>query len=255
LGLGQGPQLATVIAALVGVARSAVIVQRFEYPVLRLLEGYWPDWLDRLRTWLITRQQPKIDEAKQTFQALQKKGLEKLTDQEQRQLVRAEQRLKDTPLDLRQRMPTALGNMLRAAERRPRDRYGLESVDCWPRLWILLPEQARNDVAEARAGLNTAVRIFIWGALFIVWVVWAWWAVVAAAVVVLYAYRWAISQAANYGDLLVSAFDLYRFSLYETLRWPLPKDTASEKAVGEQITQYLHRGYSPSAVFFKHQKP
>ena len=67
----------------------------------------------------------------------------------------------------------------------------------------------------------------------------------------IYAYRWALSQAETYGDLFVSSFDLYRFQLYEAVRWSAPKDTESEKAAGERLSYFLQRGFISPAVFFK----
>ena len=48
LGLAESPQVILLVAALIVVAVSAVVVQRFEYAVLRLLEGYWPGVLNSL---------------------------------------------------------------------------------------------------------------------------------------------------------------------------------------------------------------
>jgi len=45
-----------------------------------------------------------------------------------------------TPAESDRHMPTKLGNILRAAELRSKDKYGLDAVICWPRLWLLLPD-------------------------------------------------------------------------------------------------------------------
>jgi hypothetical protein len=48
-----------------------------------------------------------------------------------------------------------------------------------------------------------------------------------------------LSAAANYGELIEAAFDMYRFALYKSLRWPLPDDPGDELQKGRNITDYL----------------
>lgn len=144
-----------------------------------------------------------------------------------------------------QLMPTRLGNILRAAERRPLEKYGLDGVICWPRLWLLLPEAAKKDIQEARADLNNAARFWLWSLLFIGWAgLGAWWAIPLGVAAALFAYfGWAIAAAITYGDLIEAAFDLYRHLLYDSLRWKLPPDPNEERRVGRQLTEYLWRGF------------
>ena len=51
------------------------------------------------------------------------------------------------------------------------------------------------------------------------------------------------SAAVSYGGLLRSAFDLFRFAVYEQMRWPLPKSPKKEKAHGEAFILYLTSGH------------
>jgi hypothetical protein len=147
-------------------------------------------------------------------------------------------------------MPTRLGNILRAAERRPYERYGLDAIVCWPRLWLLLPETAKKELQEARTQLINGVRIFAWSLLFLIWTIWSWWAIPAAIGSALFAYCWILDTAIVYGDLIEAAFDLYRPLLYQSLRFPLPNNAAEEKAMGEQVTQYLWRGSLSEPIAF-----
>jgi hypothetical protein len=48
-------------------------------------------------------------------------------------------------------MSTRLGNLLRAAEQRPAVKYGLNSVVCWPHLWLLLDSDTNWTVTLRRA--------------------------------------------------------------------------------------------------------
>ncbi len=87
--------------------------------------------------------------------------------------------------------------------------------------------------------LNTGARIWLWSLLFIFWTPLAWWAVLAGILSAYLAYRWMLNAATIYGDLLESAFDLYRSELYKSLRWPLPTSPQEERQLGEQLTAYL----------------
>ena len=51
----QPLQIAIIAVALVGVAASAQIINRFDHALIRVLEGYWPQALNSLRRWLISR--------------------------------------------------------------------------------------------------------------------------------------------------------------------------------------------------------
>ena len=84
------------------------------------------------------------------------------------------QRLRRFPDEQQYFMPTRLGNLLKAAELRPLSKYGLDSVICWPRIWLLLPESAKTELVNARADLDTGARIWSWSILFLVWIIWAW---------------------------------------------------------------------------------
>lgn len=122
-----------------------------------------------------------------------------------------------------QRMPTRLGNVLRAAELRPGSRYGLDAVTCWPRLWLLLPKDSRQEVAAARTGLYLSVQSWLCGVAFSVFVVWAWWApVVGLTVAWVTYYTRMLAAARTYGTLIESCFDIHRGLLYAALNWPRP---------------------------------
>ncbi|HIP96620.1 MAG TPA: hypothetical protein EYH32_05320, partial [Anaerolineae bacterium] len=248
--LDTGQHLLIIGAGLMGVVGSTGVVRRFDTAMLRLLEGYWPPWpgIGRLRRFLTGRFNASWERDKSTFIALQEQGLDRLSAEELERLAATDRQLRKAPLQPEQRMPTRLGNVLRAAERRPRDRYGLETVAVWPRLWLILPEQARLDVGKARMGLQDAVRLVTWSLLFVLWGVVAWWAFIPGLLIAYFGYRTAVARAETYGELLESCFDLYRFDLYHALHWPRPSSTAEERAAGERLSAYLYRGFQEPAV-------
>ena len=148
-------------------------------------------------------------------------------------------------------MPTTIGNILRAAESRPRSRYGLDSIVVWPRLWLVLPDSSRQEVAAARTSLDTSVATVIWGVLVLVFIPWTILALPTGLVVALVAWRfWVPARAEVYGDLVVSAFDMHRTALCQQLRWPLAISPQLEPARGKLITGYLQVGSAdPLPVF------
>jgi hypothetical protein len=238
-------QVVAIVAALLGITGSAIVVERVTTPFLRLLEGYWPPvfagpWSRRVDDAVSDGQD---DEA--AWQALAEKVLPPATPtaRERADFGRLEDALRRRPSATHQYMPTRIGNILRAAETRPADKYGLDAVAVWPRLWLVLPDATRAEVANARVQLDAAVASAIWGLLFCAFAVVNLAAVPIGLAVGFAAVRfWVPARAMRYGDLVEAAYDVHRLALYEQLRWPLPETPREERLRGEQLTSYLWRG-------------
>lgn len=185
------------------------------------------------------------------YQTLQQNLQSGLTPQESQQLATLEQQLRRYRALTKAKMPTRLGNLLRATENRPQEKYGLNAVIVWPHLWLVLPENARTEVQTARADLNTAARVWLWSFLFLLWSPVSLWAIpIGLLLPPLIYYTWILSAAETYATLVEATFDLYRQNLYQALRWPLPQTPREEHAQGLQLTAYLWRGSdAPSPEF------
>lgn len=242
--------IALAVGGLMLLAASSAAVTRLQLSVLRLAEGHWPGPLRRLRFALARRQEKWLQAQDERWQELADIAPEQRTAPQQAEYARLDAELARYPVDPRHLMPTRLGNLLQSAEEYPQVRYGLTMSVCWPRLWLLLPEETQEALTNARGRLNSATRFLTWGVLFAVWTVWAWWAAPVALVAAAAAYRGMLSAAGVYGDLLRAAVDLHRLGLYEALRWPPPSGPADEPAHGRRLSEYLFRGTGSEDVQF-----
>jgi Protein of unknown function (DUF2934) len=249
-------QAALIIGALLVVSASGVVIRMLALPVIRVLEGCWPPGLRAVGRWLICIKAPFVESRENRFDELNDK-LNRGTAMaaESSELVRIDNWLRRIPIEehrgvLVRRMPTRLGNVLRAAEVWPLAKYGLDAVRWWPRLWLLLPEDARDDMSAARADLDTAATVWLWGLLSAIWALWVWWAPLAAVGIMIAAYAAMVATAKVYGDLTEAAFDLYRWKLYQTLKWPMPTTPADEHRTGPALTEYIWRGSDDSTPRF-----
>lgn len=222
--------LALALAAVVVLTVSSLLVTRLTRPVLRALEGYWPvaglraartaKWRRKLAA-LQTRQDTHPDDA-----ALQV-------------------RLRRFPADP-DVMPTRIGNILRAGERRPAYAYGLDPIVVWPQLWLALPEQPRAVLTQARTDLDRTTGAVIWAAssslLGLLW----WPAALIGFVVALVVWWvWIPNAAEAYARVLSAVFDTHRFHLYDALHYPRPTTPTDEKEDGEKVTRILWAGGLP----------
>jgi hypothetical protein len=279
-------QIAILVGGFCAIATSAFVVQRFDFAALRFLEGYGPLWFRPLKQWRIRHyrdRKTKLSNDSQTLRTLEAQQRTKLqslktiidtqgaaqltpaqrndylqlneqllTPQQQQTLIRIRQDLRAMPQTHTDLMPTRLGNLLRAAERQPLNKYGLDAIICWSRLWMLLPDPVKKDLQEARADLNTAVRVWLWSLLFCSWAVLAilptsvnlqaTWPLLLGLLSGWFAYHWALAAASLYGELIEAAFDLHRNLLYQAINWRKPDDPNEERRVGQDLTNYLWRG-------------
>lgn len=250
---GAGVQVAVLLTVLLGVAGSGIVVGELAGPVLRFLEGYWPRWADPLRLRLAHRLAERAAAEAPAWQ----KAYERVqppadpTAEDLAVYTRLERRRRRRPSSPGYFLPTPIGNILRAAERRPFDKYGLDAVVLWPRLWPALPETLRSDLLAARASLDRAAIAGVWGVLFCAFAPFTLWTIpIGLGVAVAAVIAVVPGRAEAFGELLEAAYDQYRTALYTQLRWPLPANPHQERVEGQRLTSYLWRGSDDMSLAF-----
>ncbi|GGL20158.1 hypothetical protein GCM10012284_63490 [Mangrovihabitans endophyticus] len=159
---------------------------------------------------------------------------------------RAKRQLDLYPPDEADLLPTRLGNALRAGERRAGERFGWETIDAWPRLYVGLPDSlalAYRSAVDAVDAAAVFCLTFLVVALLAVAAFWddlALWWVPAAALFLSYAsYRGAIASTVTQGILQQVAFDRHRFDMLEALHQPLPATPDEEYKQAEMLSAHF----------------
>jgi hypothetical protein len=236
--------LAWAVAGLLVVVATGSVVRQCVPPSTRLLEGYWPQPLRRVGDVLSGRAWAKRVAAVETVRRLSPSMDDPdVSPADQRLFVRQDALRSRVPSRRAWTLPTRLGNILRTAETRPFDKYGLDPVKLWPVVWLVVPENVRQELTGARTRLDSAVAGLLWALLGVALGVVAWWAAPVALVATWTAYRvWVLPAAAVYADLLEASFDVHRFDLYLALRFTCPEDSAAEQLAGTRLTNFVWRG-------------
>lgn len=187
--------------------------------------------------------QPLIDWGK----TLQQRRVEKLDDQQQAAKGVHEQRygeiwyrLRLYPINTSGKRyashPTLLGNILYAYEEYPKDRYGMDAIFYWPRLWLIVDKDNRDyiskswTVADGLVNLSAVswIACLVWtavacGSLLHLWrpthlpvhssVGWTWAAIGGWFVLGYLFYRLSLPFHRSNGEVFKSLFDIYRDKL------------------------------------------
>jgi hypothetical protein len=132
---------------------------------VRLLEGYWGDstiglWMGRLGKRIQERQRQNL-ENKSKKTVVRNAGNPGANVEESQQKISAGLKLKQFYPSQDRLLPTALGNTLRATEDSAGQKYGLNTVEIWPRLYPLISDNLRNTLGELRNQLDTVTRFCI----------------------------------------------------------------------------------------------
>ncbi|MGW4293623.1 hypothetical protein ACWEH1_11300 [Micromonospora chersina] len=135
--------------------------------------------------------------------------------------------------------PTWVGDRLHAADVRVHRGYGIDLATGWPRLWLLLPDEARSELAAAQDRCGAAARLVGWGLLYAVLGAF-WWPALVVGLLALLAARYRARLAvAVYADLAEAAVDLYGRDL--ALRLGLPCPDRLTREIGEQVTAIVRK--------------
>lgn len=235
----------------------SLILQPLQLSFVRMLEGYWGgsrlgEALSKKGIALHKRRRQKLEAATRTSQ-----DETTITQTERSHMAMATSRLLRFYPAEKRLLPTAFGNILRAAEDRAGKRYGLDAVLIWSRLYLLLPENLKSILADQRNQIDLAVRFcFVFLLTTVISTIFlfkhCWWLFVPASTLLLawLSYRSAIAAALAYGEGIQAAFDLHRFDLLKALHLPLPSDIVSEKEINSKLSDFLRQDIS---VNFKYE--
>ncbi|MEV1076784.1 hypothetical protein AB0I98_00745 [Streptomyces sp. NPDC050211] len=247
---GASGQLLAALWVVLGLVGAAYLLALFHLPVLRALEGYWPDRpaLRGVRRRRTDRQRARARDGWARVAELREAGEHTWASALSGHLLA----VYPPPPRLAQGcLPTALGNRLRAAEYYPLERYGIDAVVVWPRLYPLLPPEATGRVSSARTALDAGVSLLglsavfgtVWplvllargghlplaGLTLLAWpVVWA-------------AHRATLQAAGAYGEEVRVVFDLHRHALLRRLELAVPADLEQERRLWDELAQFYLR--------------
>ena len=182
-----------------------------------------------------------------------------------------------SPIDAKYLLPTRLGNVLRASEIYAFERYCIEGITIWPRLFNVLPSPFTKNLEEKNNHLlfllNSSLLVYVNAAFCLIagvsglvyqavsgsslgtippdqqtFFVRGFSLIMPIEYVFLsvlfigfgYAlYTVAVNAAIDYALFIRSGFDLYRMDLLKQLRQPLPANLSEEKQTWLTLTEYF----------------
>lgn len=250
--------------------------------VVKLFEGHcFPTPLKNLLKYFLRKKLHKKAKSYYSIQEVLRKPLETRTEEDEEfydlnrdaafeQLLALEI---ETPLDDEDLMSTRLGNVLKASEIYSQDRYLIESINVWPRLFPLLPKQFISDMEEKNNHLmfllNSVLLIYIAGILSLftsligfcvqsyssiqeqfffhqefISISHSQYLLISITLIIggYSLYRLSVNAAQDFGLFFRAGFDLYRLELVKQLHHRLPSNRNDERNIWLDISDFFAVG-------------
>jgi hypothetical protein len=239
----------------------AISLQPLQFRLVQLLEGYWPAWVP-----LLVARVGIASETRRRDRIIKRISMPSALSSGPAQTA-AEEKSQTAEIQVRERfpsedrlLPTALGNALRASEDRVGQRYGLESVIIWPRLFRVLPREFQEALDDEVTQLDVSARLTVtWSIAAAVGSVVvlrdphalaehpAWGAIVACVwLLARLSYSSAVESALAHGSDVEVAIDLYRDRVVEAMRLPPTRKLSQDRRVFAQLCR-LFQTHGPSS--------
>jgi hypothetical protein len=231
-----GVVLLVATAVLLAAATAGLAAQGLGRIAERLAMGQWPvgpltTW--RRRRWLAAK------EAHAT--AVREKARLRLQDKETGRLDTDRLNAARNRVSLVEPAhPTWMADRMRAVDQRVHQTYDLDLASAWPRLWLVIPDVARDELREARDGFGAGCRLTGWGVLYLGLGLCWWPAAVIGMGTILTGWRRSRAAIGGYADLVESTVDLYGRDLARALG--LDCEGALTPRIGVAITERLRKG-------------
>lgn len=226
-------QAVLLVVALAWITFWAYLISALIPAFIRAGEGYWPWWLSKLARW---RRRKHL--ARQATLGTDAAAFARWHA--------------DYPLRSASVMPTRLGNILRAAECHALDRYGINAIVVWPRLYLLVPDSFTAAMAAAKTPFDLMAVIGVLAAAFTVAgttvaaVMLPWYVALACTagglLVCGLAYEGAVQAARPYAQLIRAAFDVHRGLLLDAIGLRRPRTYSEELGQWQQLSHLWLQG-------------
>ncbi len=272
-------QLSSVKIIAVGLTlMGSYVLYAFNFPLIRLLEGYKfkeTDWHQRN----LTKQRKEFSSLVSRINELRRQrklfvnrlGFDPDQD-DQRPLSEEESIYWDSskaqlseleyrfdrhfPSSIHAVLPTRLGNTIAAFEDYPRTRYGMDTIALWPRLVPILKEEQFTDfVTQEKSVLDFLLNMLVvvlvlsieltYLALFLGRFGFALGICLFASIVSWMLYQGSVIAARQWGTTVRVAFDLYRHNLWHRLGLRPTERFQEEYILWQQVSRFLlyrHKG-------------
>jgi hypothetical protein len=258
--LGEKSTLGATIS-LVIIWLLSILLMTFNRPIIRLLEGYGE--LNPFRIFLPSQQQEFKTKAEPHLRKLdrvldaRRRGVPELEEFNELSVWNA---VRNFPEELDLVLSTRLGNVMRAYERYSDLVYGIEAIALWPRLFMIIPEEARERIRESEALFHFSINM-LFTSLFTILtsgtmitsllhdggfsvlvskISWLMTLVLGSGFFFAWYSWWVLPQAARQrGEQVKSTFDLYRSKLAEALGFELPATEAEERRLWRLVSRRM----------------
>ena len=233
--------------------------------IYRIYEGrvFWPR---RLREWARKRQQARVSRLRNAAESAKAQAKPARDAAESAKAQELEDQFKEMWYELRvyptddqgepeAQYPTRIGNILAAYEQYPKTRYGMDSVFYWPRIWMQIEKDKKEEIdsqwSVADGFLSLSAISFAGGSLWMVDALAAWFKIgwsglplPAPGLAVLGGAGWLVLGFLWYrrslpfhrqnGEMYKSIFDIYRDKV-----WNLTSLKPHEKEMWYAAWAYL----------------
>lgn len=231
--------------AVVGVALGAtlvgLVVRALVGPVRAVCLGDWPFGLRYLAAALTGRRQRRWHRLLDRRRDAENGRSEPVSPAEQQRIDRIAGRMNAMALAEPGR-PTWMGDRMHAVAAVARDRYGLDLVFCWSRLWLVLPEAARTEINAVQRGFATAMVTTAWSVPYLLLGA-AWWpaAGVGAAIAVVGRHQ-GRDQIGLLTDLIEATLDLHGRTLAAALGVGDSAAGPIDHSEGRRVSEIARKG-------------
>lgn len=240
----------------------AVLLLAINFQVLRILEGYpvmraiefyghlhptGERWLQRLIRRGFERNARPAFEFQATVDAARAEGKPDVVmpDDHAPKLALAAALYPDDSIFV---LPTRFGNLFRAFEVYPRVLYGLDAIPAWMRMQAIIPKEAKDLLADAKAQLDFCVNLIVASSVaFVLNIVLAveqekyhnFWFLLVWFGMGICSYWLSLSSAMQFGHYVKSTFDLYRGDLANALGLDLPPSIEEERKMWQTLSRMM----------------
>jgi hypothetical protein len=244
LGTAPGPaKILAVVGSLLASAGVGLVVQALAAPLRAWWLGQWPPgtrWAERRRTQARARRWHALVTARNDLQHRYPRNSR--TPEQQQQIDALAHRINRLSAATPAR-PTWMGDRIAAVEQISRNRYGLDLRFGWSRLWLVLPDTVRAELAAANSQFAATVITAAWALPYLVLGAFWWPALLIALITGLTGWTRARAAIAELTDLSEATLDLHGRTLAIALAAAPPESSGPlDPTEGERITHHVRKG-------------